>query len=43
MFDRAWPFMVWAGVLVLLSAFVYKSYCRYRLWPRYTRQTVLRR
>lgn len=28
-FDRAWPFVLWAGVLVLLSAFVYKSYCRY--------------
>lgn len=28
-FDRAWPFVVWAGVLVLLSALVYKSYCRY--------------
>ncbi|WP_114972270.1 4Fe-4S binding protein [Rhodoferax ferrireducens] len=28
-FDRAWPFVVWAGVMVLLSAFVYKSYCRY--------------
>lgn len=28
-FDRAWPFVVWAGVLVLLSAVVYKSYCRY--------------
>ena len=28
-FDRAWPFVLWAGVLVLMSAFVYKSYCRY--------------
>ncbi|MEO8120269.1 MAG: 4Fe-4S binding protein, partial [Rhodoferax sp.] len=28
-FDRAWPFVLWAGVMVLLSAFVYKSYCRY--------------
>jgi NosR/NirI family nitrous oxide reductase transcriptional regulator len=28
-FDRSWPFVLWAGALVLLSAFVYKGYCRY--------------
>lgn len=28
-FERAWPFVLWAGSLVLLSAFVYKGYCRY--------------
>lgn len=28
-FDRAWPFVLWAGGLVVLSAFFYKSYCRY--------------
>lgn len=28
-FDRAWPFVLWAGGLILLSAFIYKSYCRY--------------
>jgi NosR/NirI family transcriptional regulator, nitrous oxide reductase regulator len=29
LFKRAWPFVLWAGALVVLSAFVYKSYCRY--------------
>lgn len=28
-FSRAWPFVLWAGALILLSAFVYKGYCRY--------------
>lgn len=28
-FDRAWPFVLWAAGLVLASAFFYKSYCRY--------------
>jgi len=28
-FVRAWPFVLWAVVTVLLSAFVYKGYCRY--------------
>lgn len=28
-FQRAWPHVLWAGGLVLLSAFVYKGYCRY--------------
>jgi transcriptional regulator of nitric oxide reductase/ferredoxin len=28
-FVRAWPFVVWAVATVLLSAFVYKGYCRY--------------
>jgi NosR/NirI family transcriptional regulator, nitrous oxide reductase regulator len=28
-FVRAWPFVVWAVALVLVSAFVYKGYCRY--------------
>lgn len=28
-FVRAWPFVVWAIAMVLLSAFVYKGYCRY--------------
>lgn len=28
-FVRAWPFVVWAVAMVLLSAFVYKGYCRY--------------
>jgi NosR/NirI family transcriptional regulator, nitrous oxide reductase regulator len=28
-FDRSWPFVVWAVALLLLSAFVYKGYCRY--------------
>lgn len=29
MFVRAWPFVAWAGALLVLSAFVYKGYCRY--------------
>lgn len=29
LFKRAWPFVAWAGGLVVLSAFFYKSYCRY--------------
>jgi transcriptional regulator of nitric oxide reductase len=29
LFNRAWPFVAWAGALLLLSAFVYKGYCRY--------------
>lgn len=28
-FARAWPFVLWAVGLVLLSSFVYKGYCRY--------------
>ncbi len=28
-FVRSWPFVAWAVALVLLSAFVYKGYCRY--------------
>lgn len=28
-FQRAWPYVLWAGGLVLLGAFVYKGYCRY--------------
>jgi transcriptional regulator of nitric oxide reductase len=28
-FVRAWPFVLWAVATVLLSAFVYKGYCRY--------------
>ena len=28
-FVRAWPFVLWAVVTVLLSAFFYKGYCRY--------------
>ena len=28
-FVRAWPFVTWALAMVLLSAFVYKGYCRY--------------
>lgn len=28
-FVRAWPFVLWAGGLIVLSAFVYKGYCRY--------------
>jgi len=28
-FMRAWPFVLWAVGLVLISAFFYKSYCRY--------------
>lgn len=28
-FVRAWPFVLWAVAMVLLSSFVYKGYCRY--------------
>ncbi|WP_420554746.1 4Fe-4S binding protein [Neptuniibacter marinus] len=28
-FDRSWPFVLWALVLLVLSLFVYKGYCRY--------------
>lgn len=28
-FDRSWPFVLWAVVLLTLSLFVYKGYCRY--------------
>jgi NosR/NirI family transcriptional regulator, nitrous oxide reductase regulator len=28
-FNRSWPFVAWAGGLVLMSAFFYKGYCRY--------------
>jgi len=28
-FVRAWPYVLWAVAMVLLSAFVYKGYCRY--------------
>jgi NosR/NirI family nitrous oxide reductase transcriptional regulator len=28
-FVRAWPFVLWAVALVLVSAFFYKGYCRY--------------
>ncbi|RFO97301.1 hypothetical protein DIC66_09240 [Rhodoferax lacus] len=28
-FVRAWPFVLWAVVTVLLSSFFYKGYCRY--------------
>jgi polyferredoxin len=28
-FVREWPFVLWAVATVLLSAFVYKGYCRY--------------
>jgi transcriptional regulator of nitric oxide reductase len=28
-FSRAWPFVAWAVGLLVLSAFVYKGYCRY--------------
>jgi NosR/NirI family nitrous oxide reductase transcriptional regulator len=28
-FVRAWPFVVWAVALVLVSTFFYKGYCRY--------------
>ncbi|WP_297308253.1 4Fe-4S binding protein [Neptuniibacter sp.] len=28
-FDRSWPFVLWAVVLLGLSLFVYKGYCRY--------------
>ena len=29
LFDRSWPFVLWAVALLLLSLFVYKGYCRY--------------
>ncbi|MGB0732240.1 MAG: 4Fe-4S binding protein [Pontibacterium sp.] len=29
MFDRSWPFVLWAVALIVLSLFVYKGYCRY--------------
>jgi transcriptional regulator of nitric oxide reductase len=29
MFVRGWPFVLWAASLVLLSAFVYKGWCRW--------------
>ena len=28
-FNRSWPYVAWAGGLVVLSAFFYKGYCRY--------------
>jgi NosR/NirI family transcriptional regulator, nitrous oxide reductase regulator len=28
-FDRSWPFVLWAVALLALSAFVYKGFCRY--------------
>ena len=28
-FVRSWPFVLWAVALLVLSAFVYKGYCRY--------------
>lgn len=28
-FVRAWPYVLWAAGLVVLSAFLYKGYCRY--------------
>ena len=28
-FVRSWPFVAWAAALVLLSAFVFKGFCRY--------------
>ncbi|MEZ5706707.1 MAG: 4Fe-4S binding protein [Burkholderiaceae bacterium] len=28
-FARSWPFVLWAVALLMLSAFVYKGYCRY--------------
>jgi transcriptional regulator of nitric oxide reductase len=28
-FVRSWPFVAWAGALVLSSAFVFKGFCRY--------------
>lgn len=28
-FDRSWPFVLWAVLLLILSLFVYKGYCRY--------------
>ncbi|MDB5884196.1 MAG: putative regulatory protein [Polaromonas sp.] len=29
LFNRFWPFVLWAGGLVVASAFFYKGYCRY--------------
>ncbi|MEO5661327.1 MAG: 4Fe-4S binding protein [Polaromonas sp.] len=29
LFNRAWPFVLWAVAMVAISAFFYKSYCRY--------------
>lgn len=29
LFNRSWPYVAWAGGLVVLSAFFYKGYCRY--------------
>lgn len=29
LFDRSWPFVLWAVLLLALSLFVYKGYCRY--------------
>jgi len=29
MFDRSWPYVLWAVCLLSLSLFVYKGYCRY--------------
>lgn len=29
LFDRSWPFVLWAVALLVLSLFVYKGYCRY--------------
>lgn len=29
LFRRAWPFVLWAAGMLLLSTFVYKGYCRY--------------
>lgn len=28
-FNRSWPYVAWAGGMVVLSAFFYKGYCRY--------------
>ncbi|MBP6225925.1 MAG: 4Fe-4S binding protein [Rhizobacter sp.] len=29
MFDRSWPYLLWAVALLALNAVVYKAYCRY--------------
>ena len=29
MFNRSWPFVLYAGVLLAIGAFVYKAFCRY--------------
>ena len=29
MFDRSWPYLLWAVGLLVLNAVVYKAYCRY--------------